>query len=356
MSKFRATGLPWTGRHFGTDVSDCHTAQEVMEKANLNWTVDKCPLVAKMPFNLARAKHINDESESGLFSFGGNMFQECPNAFATYRTDWNIPLGIVKNRYEVVQNSDAFAFFNDAIGEDKALWQTAGAFGNGERIFVSAKLPDDIRVNGDKIDTYLVFTSNHDGNGGITILFTPIRVICQNTLNAALRTTDCYITFKHTQNVHEKLIGAKEILGITKQQTEATTELYEAMAKQTYTDDEIKEALVKLYLNSAEFAALMEYDSKFGVNKLLQKNYYTLESTKISTRKANMLAAIYDYYQNGIGQENILGTGWGLYNAITGYYSNVANLEGEKRMDSLLYGNAAKFGIKAANIAIAEAA
>ena len=101
---------------------------------------------------------------------------------------------------------DAFSFFNNAIGRDKAIWQTAGFFGNGERIFVSAKLPDSIYVNGqDPVDNYLVFTTSHDGSSGVKILFTPIRVICENTLNAAIKNATNYVSFRHTASVHKNI-------------------------------------------------------------------------------------------------------------------------------------------------------
>ena len=202
---FGVKGKPWEGAG-AVNVEDCQTAREVITKSKLNFTVAKCEVVAKMPI-----KDFSDEAldrfkeiENGAMVYGNNIYREVPNSFATYRTDYNIPLGNVKSKYTVVQNIDAFNFFDKAIGRDKAIWQTAGAFGNGERIFVSAKLPDNILVNGsDPIETYLVFTNTHDGSSGVKILFTPIRVICQNTLNAAIRGASNIVTFRHNQSVHQ---------------------------------------------------------------------------------------------------------------------------------------------------------
>lgn len=354
MSIYKTNGLPWQAGRFAVNVADCKTAREVIESAGLDWTVKKCELVAKMPFGLDMKPVV--EGDEGFFSYGGKMFRDCPNAFATYRTDYNIPLGIVKSKYEVVQNSAAFTFFDDAIGKDKAIWQTAGSFGNGERIFVTAKLPDTIQVANDQINNYLVFTSSHDGSTGITILFTPIRVICENTLNAALRTTECYIRFRHTSSVHERLGGAAELLGITKKQTELTQELYNHLYSIKMTDDEVMNFMAKLFLTDAEYCNLQEYDSKKGIEKLMLHDYRTMEVSKVSTRKANQLTAAWEYYMDGIGQKQIAGTAWGAYNAITGYYSNVANLEGERRMDSLLYGGANRIMIKAINSVAEEVA
>ena len=119
MSKYHVNGLPWESG-IGKNVSDCHSAREVMEKAGLNFIVEKCDLLAKMPFSFTGNNKIN--SISGEFSRDGYIYRNCPNAYSTYRTDLNVPLGLVKCKYEVVQNMDAFNFFDDAIGEGKAIW------------------------------------------------------------------------------------------------------------------------------------------------------------------------------------------------------------------------------------------
>lgn len=227
---YEVKGAPfrYSGAH---NVEHCSTAQEVMEEANLNWIVRKCKLVAEMPMSM------NDADKEDCFLRSGKTYREVNNAFATYRTDYNIPLGIVKDKYEPVQNIDAFKFFDEAIGKDKAIWQTAGYFGSGERIFVSAKLPDDIVINGDTIENYLVFTTSHDGSTGVKILFTPIRVICQNTLNAAINNSDNYISFKHTMNVHNNLDIAADILGAAKNISFNLKGLYEVMSKTKISDE-----------------------------------------------------------------------------------------------------------------------
>ena len=212
------------------NVENCKTSEEVMHQAHLDWNVAKCELVAKMPIH-------SDKSEDNGFIFGSNNYVECPNAFATYRTDHNIPLGIVKERYTPVQNIEAFTFFDNAIGKDKAIWQTAGFFGNGERIFVSAKLPKNILVQGDPVENYLVFTPSNDGSSGVKILFTPIRVICENTLNAAINNSSNYISFRHTKSVYNNLDIASEILGICDSRIVFLQEKFNFMRKKKIKDE-----------------------------------------------------------------------------------------------------------------------
>ena len=343
MSYYRIKGAPfrYKGAH---NVEACKTAQEVMECAGLNWEVQKCELVAKMPYNENGVKHDD--------SFVRNLNQCTPvqNAFATYRKDINYPLGIVKDKYTPVQNIDAFNFFDGAIGKDKAIWQTAGYFGHGERIFVSAKLPKNIFVNGDPVDNYLVFTTSHDGSSGVKILFTPIRVVCQNTLNAAIRTTTNYVSFRHTSKVHSNLDIAAEILGICENKIDELSQQYKELAKIKMSDKEAYNAFANTILTDKEINSIKQTGHK--VEEIIFKSWRAIDDAGISMKKANTLHEMANYYFNGIGQKEIVGNAWGVYNAVTGFYSNVDNNEGIKRMDTLLFGDRANKIEKVGNFLI----
>lgn len=325
-------GLPFNYK--GTiNVEDCKTAKDVIEKAKLDWEVAKCELMAKMPMNL------NPDSNKDGFNYAGEQYSPIEGAFATYRTDLNLPLGVVKDKYTPVQNIDAFKFFDDAIGKDKAIWQTAGFFGNGEKVFVTAKLPKNIFIGEDIIDNYLVFATSHDGSMGVKILLTPIRVVCENTLNAALQNNDAYISFRHTESIHDKIDTAKEILGLCDVKIKALEELYQGFNKIKLTDDQAAEYFAKLILSKGEYEGL--HATGHSAMQLVLRSVDAMNDAYISTRKCNTIAEIYYYYIDGIGQEKFRGTGWGAYNAVNGYYSNVDKTDGAKRMDSLLFGDKA---------------
>lgn len=346
MSKYSNVGLPWASG-IGKDVTDCKTSKEVMDKAGLNFIVNKCDLVAKMPVFINGNNKVNELADE--FVRDGHIYRDCPNAYSTYRTDTNTPLGLVKVKYEVVQNYEAFNFFDDAIGEGKAQWDRAGMFGFGHKIFVSAKLPFKSKVGDDEIDNYLVFSNSHDGSSSVNILFSPIRVICTNMLNSALKSAFSYIRIRHTASAKEKIGRGAEILRIACEHAKDSEQLYNSLLTIKMTDDEVMRYIGSLQLNENEIAELNAFDPVHGYKRLFAKDYFTLESTGISTRKANILSNMFEYYQDGIGQNHILGTAWGAYNAVTGYYSNVANLEGEKRVDGLLYGTANRMMEKALN-------
>ena len=343
MAGYITKGAPWKyrGAH---NVECCKTAEDVMRCAGLDWTVAKCELVAQMPLH-------HDRPEADGFVFGSYNYVECPNAFATYRTDTNTPLGIVKDRYTPVQNIEAFTFFNGAIGKDKAVWQTAGWFGNGERIFVSAKLPRNIFVKGDPVENYLVFTTSHDGTSGVKILFTPIRIVCENTLNAAIAGATSYVSFRHTKSVHNNLDIAAELLEISARKTEFLQEKYILMSNKTMKDNSAFEIFGNVILTEDELFRLEQ--TGHNIEQIIKRDWKAIEDSQISMKKVNTLSEITNYYFLGVGQREIVGTAWGIYNAITGYYSNVDNSSGIKRMDSLLYGDKSRKIELAGNLLIA---
>ena len=350
MSRYNRTGLPWGGE-LGIDVSNCTTSREVMDKAGLNFYVDKCQLFAQMPFNVKGNNAINDNM--GDFAYNGNAYRPCPKGYATYRVDKNIPLGIVKEDYTVVQNIEAFNFFDAAIGEGQAIWDKAGCYGYGHRVFVSAKLPIKTDVNGDAITNYLVFATSHDGSFSIDIMFTSIRMFCFNVLNTARQASDAHIRLRHTKSVKDKLDRGREILRIACQQATDIQQVYASLYGIKMSDDAVIEYLMKLNLTDEELYNVLEYDKLRGYDRILNKEHYMLEQVGIGTRKANVISDMFDYYKNGIGQKEIAGNAWGAYNAVTGYYSNVKNFtEPTKRMDSLLYGGANTNMLAAFNMAI----
>lgn len=343
---YNKKSIPW---HIGTgvNVSDCKTSEDVMKKAELDWYVNKCGVTAKMPFTL----HGNNNTDDDSFIHKSNIYRDLPNAYATYRTDTNTPLGLVKSKYEVVQNTEAFNFFDSAIGENKAQWEFAGYLGYGQKIFVTAKLPFNSSVNDDPIDNYLIFSNAHDGTSSVSILFAPVRVACTNMLHYATTVAESFIRIRHTKTVKEKLEQGTRILKIACEKANSAEEFYQSLYAINMTDDKVLEYLAKLTFTEAEYNNILQQNKNNGLDLVYSRNTYFLEQTDISTRKANTFHALVDYYFNGVAQQEIKGTLWGAYNAITGYYGNVYNIDGERRMNSMCYGNIFNKGIEAISLA-----
>lgn len=173
-SFFSVKEKAWHG--LGTIIEDYPTSAEAIKHAGLNYTVEKRPL-----FTLDNG-YLNKDDEIEHSEI------EVPDFYATIRTDTQEVLGVVGKDYHIIQNVDAFSFFDSIVGgKEGILYETAGALGKGERIFITAKLPEYIKVGrADLIEQFLFLTTSHDGYGSITASFTPIRICCQNTLNAAL--------------------------------------------------------------------------------------------------------------------------------------------------------------------------
>ena len=197
-SMFYTGQVPW--HQLGRRLDKPATAAEAMEAANLDYTVVKKPLKA-----IIHNKHYAD----------------VPNAFATVRTDTNVVLGVVGSRYEPVQNRDAFSFFDPLVGIDRseAIYHTAGVLGKGEKIWLLAKLPDYIRVGkkGDPIEKFVLLYNSHDGSSVVRCKLSPIRVVCNNTLTAALSGAEQEVRIRHTPSAVEKLQEAHKLLGLTNQ-------------------------------------------------------------------------------------------------------------------------------------------
>ena len=171
-SFFSVKQKAWHG--LGQIVEQYPTSEEAIKYAGLNYEVAKSPLYIKGS-NFVETPNGIETTDSE---------QKVPNYFANIRTDNNAVLGVVGNDYHIVQNREAFSFFDAIVGGgDGILYETAGALGKGERIFITAKLPGYIRVgNGNDVtEKYVFLTTSHDGSGSITAAFTPIRIVCQNS-------------------------------------------------------------------------------------------------------------------------------------------------------------------------------
>lgn len=291
--------------NLGQVIQDYPTSAEAIKHAGLDYEVEKRKLFTSS---------LQD------------MRIEVPNFFSTVRTDNDTVLGVVGKDYQIVQNRDAFSFFDSIVGGDGMLYETAGALGHGERIFITAKLPDYIRVgNDDLIEKYLFLTTSHDGSGSITAAFTPIRIVCANTLNAALRNQTNTVRIRHTSNAKQRLEQAHKVMGISDRLALQLESIFNNWTKVRISDNEVKKLIHSALAPSKE------------VLKTLQEG----RTEDLSTCFINMVDNAYEYAMSDPTQlmNTTKGTVFGAYNAITGYFQNVRSYkDDEAKLASILMG------------------
>jgi phage/plasmid-like protein (TIGR03299 family) len=296
----------WHG--LGQIVQDYPTSVEALQFAGLDFDVRKAPNTHRLPD-------------------GREVISR--TSFFTYRTDTGAILGDKLGAdYQIVQNTDAFAFFDEIVGGDGIMYETAGALHDGQRVFITAKLPDYIKVgNADFIEKYLFLTTSHDGFGSITAAFTPIRVCCNNTLNAALRNCSNAVKIRHTSNVQDRLKQAHKVLGISNTLSAELEQMFNHWSRVRITDREVKK-LIELAMCP---------------NRETLQNLQKGMAEELSTVFVNMCDSVYEYALTSPTQQEATtkGTLFGAYNAVTGYFQNVRNYkDDEAKFKSIMGGTA----------------
>lgn len=306
-SMFSVQEVPWHG--LGQIVNSALTSKEAIVAANLDYEV---------------IKKQNTMHHDGVD-------YTSPGSFSTFRTDTKKVLGAVGKDYTIIQNRDSFSFFDAIVGEGKAIFETAGVLGEGEQIFITAKLPKSIVLdNIDEIEQYLLLSNAHDASRSIEVLFTPIRVVCNNTLSAALRLAKNRIKIRHTANAKDRLKEAHELLGIHSELMIEQEGMFNLIMDKQLNQSELYTYICNVFLTPTELNDL----THAGL-----RNIKDVES--ISTKKRNVMGTIEKYYEEGVGQDLVTTKGnlWGAYNAITGYYQNAKSFDtNDKKMRSNLYG------------------
>ena len=209
---------PWHG--LGTMVEEAPDSREALIAAGLDWDVVQKPVFTQDGVNV-------------------------PGYFANVRQQDGSILGVVTSRYKVVQNRDAFAF-TDALLGDGVRYETAGSLMGGRKTWILAKLPTKYIIQGEQILPYLVFSNTHDGSGAIKIAMTPIRVVCNNTLNLALDTADRSWSIHHTGDIAAKLEDARETLFMAEDYMNELGKGFEDLSRKRLTDAAVDEYIKEL--------------------------------------------------------------------------------------------------------------
>jgi phage/plasmid-like protein (TIGR03299 family) len=210
---------PWHG--LGTMVMEAPTSKQALELAGLDWRVVQKPI----------------ETADGIL---------IPGFKANLRETDNQVLGVVTDRYKVVQNEDAFAFTDELLGKG-ITYETAGSLQNGRRTWILARLPQQYIISGDEITPYLVFMNSHDGTGAIKAAMTPVRVVCQNTLNLALSTAKRSWSTNHVGDIKGKMDDARNTLLYASAYMSELGKAIDALNRQKLSDRKVYEYIDALF-------------------------------------------------------------------------------------------------------------
>lgn len=319
-SFFSVKEKAWHG--LGQIVEQYPTSAEAIKHAQLDYEVTKSPLYTKGSGII--------QTPDGIV-MGSNELA-VPDSFATVRTDTNTVLGVVGKDYQIVQNREAFRFFDAIVGgSDGILYETAGALGEGERIFITAKLPDYIRVGkGDDVtEKYIFLTTSHDGSGSITAAFTPIRIVCQNTLNASLRSMSNVVRIRHTSGAKQRLDDAHKVMGLADRLSTQLEGIFNDWTKVKVNDHEIKKLIQLALCPNKETLDLIEKGAQDEVSTVFKNTVEDAFAYAMASESQQM--------------DTTKGTLFGAYNAVTGYYQNVRKYkDSEAKLQSIVMGGTAQ--------------
>lgn len=215
---FYTREAPWHG--LGTRVEEAPDSAAALRLSGLDWGVIQQPIMTE-------------------------DFVPIPGYKANIRDTDNRVLGVVSDRYRVVQNSEAFAFTDALLGEG-VKYETAGSLQDGKKIWLLAKLPDKYIIEGEQIDPYLVFSSSHDGSGAIKVAMTPIRVVCQNTLNLVLGSAKRIWSTVHVGELAAKMDEAHSTLQLAEKYMTNLGGEFAKLAKIKLTDSKVMEYIEML--------------------------------------------------------------------------------------------------------------
>jgi phage/plasmid-like protein (TIGR03299 family) len=301
----------WHG--LGALLDNPPTAEEAIKSAGLDWEVKLVDL------------HTADDKQTVTHK-------------AVRRSSDNSILGVVGPDFEPLQNRDAFGWFNPFIESKGATFESAGSLREGRRVWILAKLNRDpmFVLPGDEVEKYLLLAHGHDGSLSVHAGFTPIRVVCANTLRMAAEHGDSkLLRIKHTKNVKETLQEVQAIIDLADARFEASAEQYRSLASRP-----IDQAALRKYVD-----VVWRVPKKVGLAEQEEKVEPVAE--RIHTKVTELFEAGRGAYVPGVR-----GTWWGAYNAVNEFLAHERGKDEGRRLDSLWFGQGAALNQRALDAAV----
>ena len=244
-SMFYTRTKPWHG--LGVQVQEAPESKDALRLAGLDWKVYQ--------------REVYTDSGIRIDGYRANV-----------RNTDNRVFGVVTERYKIVQNEEAFAFTDALLGKG-VRYETAGSLQDGRKVWLLARLPKEYIISGEQISPYLVFSNSHDGSAAVRVAVTPIRVVCNNTLNLALSTAKRSWAMVHTGNIKGKIHEAQETLLMAETYMNKLGKEFETLKRQKLSDRQIKE-YIELLLPLEKTTSLVTAKNVKKLRDDLRARYY----------------------------------------------------------------------------------
>lgn len=264
---FYVRETPWHG--LGTRVMEAPDSKNALIMAGLDWKVIQEPI-------------YTDQGEV-ISGYKANV-----------RDSDRRVLGVVTNKYKVIQNDEAFAFTDSLLGEG-VRYETAGSLQGGRRVWMLARLPHEYIISGERISPFLVFSNTHDGSGAIKVALTPVRVVCCNTLNLALNTAKRSWSMIHTGDIWEKMQEAKETLFMAEKYMDHLGKEFENLRRIKMPDKQVME-YIKLLLPVDNQATPQQVKNMMRLREDMKTRYFDAPDLKdIGDNAYRFINAVSDF-------------------------------------------------------------
>jgi phage/plasmid-like protein (TIGR03299 family) len=281
---FSVREVPWHGLGAVLDHTPS-TIAEAIDASGLGWRVEREPIA------------IDRGDVATVDDWWLPRCEEITGWWANVRQDTREVLGIVGERYRIVQNLEAFQFVDQLIGS-AMHFETAGSLNGGRRVWVLARLPEHIEVGGDPVRPYVLLMNSHDGSTAVVAASTPIRVVCMNTLNWALERARQKYSIRHTEKIREHVHQARRVLDLSVDYYRQFKLAGDRLASERFTEAQLRSVLDELYPSGAN-------------DNASDRTRRSREQTK---------ALITELFVRGDTQGSAPGTKWAAVNAIIEHF------------------------------------
>jgi phage/plasmid-like protein (TIGR03299 family) len=297
---------PWHGLGKTIPEEKKLSIDEAIVAACLDWVVDRRPMFTE-------------------YNKGLKLKVEVPGCYAMCRNTDDSVLGVVGQDYTPLQNTEAFKWFQPFLDAKEATIETAGSLKTGRKVWVLVKIrKGELSVhNKDEVNHYMLLSNSHDGTTAVRVGFTPIRVVCNNTLCLAHESkASKLLRVKHTSRLHENLEAIREIMSLARREFRATVKQYEALASKGINKKDLETYVRKVFQLP---------DDKGG---------------------KELIPAVVFLFEEGRGAKEAGNTHWGAYNAVNGYLNYFRGKTQDNTLTSLWFGDSAQVNKRALDVAL----